>query len=79
MAAAGLNGKLFVAGGSGEFELATFEVYDAAADRWTLKAPLPRPTTAGAATVAGGKFLYVSGRDMQSAVTGPSRLYIYTP
>jgi N-acetylneuraminic acid mutarotase len=79
MAAAGLNGRLYVAGGSAEFELAAFESYDPVADRWTTKASLPRATTAGAAAVSRGKVYFVSGTDMLSAVAGPSRLYVYTP
>ena len=78
MAAAWLNGQFYVAGGSAEFELAAFEAYDPVANRWTTKASLPRATTAGAAATMGGKLFFVSGRDMQSAVTGPSRLYVYT-
>jgi hypothetical protein len=79
MSAAGLDGKLYVVGGSSEFELATVEAYTPSTNRWTLKAPLPKATTAGAIAAAAGMLFYISGTDMQSPVTGPSRLYRYTP
>jgi N-acetylneuraminic acid mutarotase len=88
MAAAGLNGKLYLVGGNGfpsEFPLTTVEVYDPATDSWTNQAPLPIGTAFGAAAAAGGKLFYVSGLvyhgtlESQPTVPGPSEVYAYTP
>jgi N-acetylneuraminic acid mutarotase len=67
MAAAVMDGKLFVVGGSEEFTVAKLEVYDPGTNAWTMKAPLPTAESDGAATMAGSRIFFISG----------SRVYAY--
>src|SRR3989442_15359617 len=62
VAAAALDGRIFVIGGFGaNFEpVATVEVYDPATDRWEVRMPLPAPTHHLAAAAVGGR-LFVAG------------------
>jgi N-acetylneuraminic acid mutarotase len=70
MAAAVLNGKLFLVGGYGsEFALANVEAYDPLTNRWRAKAPLPVGSTGGAAATVGSRIFYISG----------TQVYAYTP
>src|SRR3989475_11529696 len=55
VAAAALEGRIFVIGGFGANAeaVATVEVYDPVTDRWEVRMPLPAPTHHLAAAVAG--------------------------
>src|SRR2546422_11161880 len=64
VAAAALEGRIFVIGGFGANAeaVATVEGYDPVTDRWEVRMPLPAPTHHLAAAVAGGR-LFVAGGD----------------
>src|SRR2546427_13173723 len=64
VAAAALEGRIFVMGGFGATAeaVARVEVYDPVTDRWEVRMPLPAPTQHLAAAVAGGR-LFVAGGD----------------
>src|SRR2546427_4745217 len=64
VAAAALEGRIFVMGGFGATAeaVARVEVYDPVTDRWEVRMPLPAPTHHLAAAVAGGR-LFVAGGD----------------
>ena len=75
MTAAGLNGKIYVFGGSGamtqEAPSGTLDAaweYDTAADTWRAIAKLSAKRTAGAAVALGGKIYFIGG---SSDLTGP--------
>ena len=63
VAAAALDGRVFVIGGFGENAdpVAVVEAYDPATDRWETRAPLPAPTHHAAAAVVGGRLFVVGG------------------
>src|SRR2546428_12456830 len=63
VAAAALEGRIFVIGGFGANAeaVATVEVYDPVTDRWEGRMPLPAPTHHPAAAVAGGRPLLAGG------------------
>lgn len=63
VAAAELNGRVFVIGGfgPGSEAVATVEVYDPASDRWETRTPLPAPTHHAAAAVIDGRLFVVGG------------------
>ncbi len=72
MAAAVLDGKLFLVGGFGrasEFALDNVDAYDPLTNRWMAKAPLPVGSNGGAAATAGGRIFYMAG----------GQVYAYTP
>jgi N-acetylneuraminic acid mutarotase len=89
MAAAVLNGKLFLVAGLGGFSdyaLSTVEAYDPLTNRWTAKAPLPIGSAAGVAVTAAGRIVFISGTvvedgnsEQQPWVAGPTEVYAYTP
>jgi hypothetical protein len=60
LAAAAIDGKLYVAGGRSGPLFATLEVYDPATNTWTTKAPMPTPRGGTGAAVLDGR-LYVIG------------------
>jgi N-acetylneuraminic acid mutarotase len=75
MTAAGLNGKIYVVGGSGAMTpeapsatLATAWEYDVNADTWKQIAALPEKRTAGSAVAFNGKIYFIGG---STDVTGP--------
>jgi N-acetylneuraminic acid mutarotase len=80
--AAGIDGKIYVPGGTNAQGQATrsLYVYDVAGNYWIAKAQMPVATYGGAAAAMGGK-LYVlatlPGED--GFFTGPSRLFRYDP
>ncbi len=72
MAAAGLNGKLFLVGGYGgasEGAWVNVDAYNPLTNRWMAKAPLPVGSNSGAAATVGSRIFYMAG----------SRVYAYTP
>lgn len=72
MAAAVLNGRLFLVGGYGwasDFPLAKVEAYDPLTNRWMAIAPLPAGSSGGAAATVGSRIFYISG----------TQVYAYTP
>jgi N-acetylneuraminic acid mutarotase len=77
MSAGVLNGKLYLAGGTGDGLVGTVEAYNPMTNTWAAKAPLPVPTAYGAITTARGKLFFVAGYD--SRLRGPSQVYAYTP
>lgn len=80
MAAAAMNGKLFLAGGVGwEFQSDELQVYDPMTNTWTSKAPMPIQATNGAAAMAGGKLFYIAGLEWLEPTDTPSKVYAYTP
>jgi len=76
-AAAAIDGKLYVVGGSPEYTaLATLEVYDPATDTWdTTKAPMPTARHEMGAAAIGGKLYVVGGAG--SSLFG--KLEVYDP
>ena len=61
LAAAALDGRIYVAGGLAQFGATrAFEIYDPAADRWEKLAPLPGPLHHFGMAALGGR-IYVSG------------------
>jgi N-acetylneuraminic acid mutarotase len=75
MTAAGLNGKIYVFGGSGALTpdapsgtLNNAWEYDVAADTWKAIAPVPAKRTAGAAVAFNGKIYFIGG---STDITGP--------
>lgn len=79
--AAGLEGKLYVAGGintpaSGFTPLDLLELYDPVTDTWTTKAPMHDARDAAGSAVIGNK-LYVAGG--QSASGDTATLEVYDP
>ena len=75
MTAAGLNGKIYVFGGSGAMTqeapsatLGTAWEYDVNADTWKAIAALPEKRTAGSAVAFNGKIYFIGG---STDVTGP--------
>jgi N-acetylneuraminic acid mutarotase len=72
MAAAVLNGKLFLVGGYGrasEGALVNVDAYDPLTNRWMAKAPLPMGSHSGAAATVRGRIFYIAG----------TQVYAYTP
>jgi N-acetylneuraminic acid mutarotase len=72
MAAAVLNGKLFLVGGYGrasEGALDNVDAYNPMTNMWMAKAPLPVGSNNGAAATVGGRIFYVAG----------TQVYAYTP
>src|SRR2546425_7410798 len=72
VAAAALEGRIFVIGGFGANAeaVATVEVYDPVTDRWEVRMPLPAPTHHLAAAVVGGR-LFVAGGDSGAGPPAP--------
>jgi N-acetylneuraminic acid mutarotase len=72
MAVAELDGKIYVLGGypSNRVSVTTVQVYDPAADSWTLGPPLPGPVNHTTAASANGK-LYLLGGQSSAAGGGP--------
>src|SRR5262245_61034149 len=79
MSAAGLNGKIYVVGGTGamrqEDPNLTLDLaweYDIAADKWNPIAKLNAKRTAGAAVELGGKIYFIGGTtDLPNPAGGP--------
>jgi hypothetical protein len=65
VAAAVLDGKLYVAGGRrvGDLSLDAFEVFDPATGRWSSLPPLPHGLGAPALSAAGGRLVLTGGGD----------------
>ncbi|OQA44700.1 MAG: Transcriptional regulatory protein DegU [Chloroflexi bacterium ADurb.Bin325] len=78
IAAAALNGRIYVPGGSTATGGVTnvLEVYDVAAGVWRAAAPLPRPVAGYALAAAGGKIYLFGGWDGQQY---RAETYIYDP
>lgn len=80
MAAAAMDGKLFLAGGVGwEFQSDELQFYDPIANTWVSKARMPIQATNGAAAMAGGKLFYLAGLEWLEPTDTPSKVYAYTP
>ena len=62
VAAAELNGKIYVFGGFGAGATAN-EEYDIAADTWQIRAPIPKGVDHPAAAAVGGKLYLIGGFD----------------
>jgi N-acetylneuraminic acid mutarotase len=78
-AAATLNGRIYLAGGTYFGEISDkLRVYDPSTDGWTYKASMPESHSAGAAAVAGGRLFYIGGLEWLSPPE-PSKVYAYTP
>jgi N-acetylneuraminic acid mutarotase len=77
-AVAVIDNKIYVAGGRGTPSQRELEVYDLAANRWTVKAPMsvPRNHTAGGAI--NGKFYVVGGR-LTNVTNATNALEVYDP
>jgi len=78
-AAAAIDGKLYVVGGSPEYTaLATLEVYDPATDTWdTTKAPMPTARTDFGVGVINGQLHVVGGND--GVIFGLNTHEVYDP
>jgi N-acetylneuraminic acid mutarotase len=72
LTANGVNGKIYLIGGSTsdhEFLTANLnEVYDIATDTWSTKAPIPQPVQEYASTVLNGKIYVIGGANSTSDV-----------
>ncbi len=61
LAAAALNGTLFVPGGYNEDYLSTHEAYHVASDSWTSLAPLPQAVSGGVVEAVNGRVYHIGG------------------
>src|SRR2546425_4912911 len=79
VAAAALEGRIFVIGGFGANAeaVATVEVYDPVTDRWEVRMPLPAPTHHLAAAVTGGRLFVAGGDSGRVRWTPPATVYEY--
>ena len=88
LAAAAIDGKLYVVGGYNgsytttppvrDFEPA-LEVYDPATNTWSTKANIPTPRANPAAVAIDGKLYVVGGRSVDGYATGLDVLEVYDP
>ncbi len=78
-AVADLDGKIYVIGGypPGRIPSDVVQVYDVAADRWTIGPPVPVPMHHAMAAGVGGR-LYVIGGEFDGAGTGRPEVYLDT-
>ncbi|HEY3067808.1 MAG TPA: kelch repeat-containing protein [Methylomirabilota bacterium] len=82
VAAAALDGRVFVIGGFGENAepVAVVEAYDPTTDRWEARAPLPAPTHHAAAAVVSGRLFVVGGfTGGRMSWVAQAELYEYDP
>jgi N-acetylneuraminic acid mutarotase len=70
-----INNKIYVAGGTGTPSQRELEVYDPAANTWTVKAPMSVARNHTAGGVIDGKFYVVGGR----VVPSTDALEVYNP
>lgn len=79
-AAAVLNGKIYVAGGSSDFSTAgfllpDFREYDPGKKEWVDLPPLPTPRSEAAAAALGGKLFVIGGRSSSRMATDAVEVY----
>jgi N-acetylneuraminic acid mutarotase len=79
LASAVLDGKIHTFGGErADGVFANHEVYDPAADRWTIEAPLPTPRHGLAAVAAAGR-IYVIGGGPKQGLAQTDVVEVWTP
>jgi N-acetylneuraminic acid mutarotase len=81
MAAAALDGKLYVLGGrwSGTGELTSVEVYDPATDTWTIALPLQTARGGFAAVTVNGKIYVLGGEVLTGENQALTSVEIFDP
>lgn len=83
--AAGINGRLYVFGGcthNADCRIGTtnvLEVYDPAANSWSVKSPMPTARSSMASAVIAGKLYVAGGRGPCPPCSGYDKLEIYDP
>jgi uncharacterized protein (TIGR03437 family) len=81
MSVAELNGKIYVLGGypASRITSRAVQVYDAAADTWSIAAPLPSPVNHSMPATTGGKLYLIGGQSDAGNTSFVNTVYEYDP